>query len=159
MKKAKNNSIKNIIIGDLEIGEADSRTEINKKGKNYYYYDGLELYDKIKNNKSIYLISGRKGSGKSALVSKFHEYSLDNKVLSRFIENNSLLSKMLSEVRLENISNKTLLICFYKYMILIEISLMILDEIRGVKFLKYFFSFSYKMYVFTKHIEKIKTYS
>ena len=156
MKKTKNKSIKSIIIGDLEIGEADSRTEINKKGKNYYYYDGLKMYDKIKNNNSIYLISGRKGSGKSALVSKFHEYCLEKNILSKFIENNSLLSKMLSEVKLENISNTQLLICFYKYMILIEISKMILDELKGMKLLIYFFQSIKKLIFLPKMLKRLK---
>lgn len=79
--------IKNIKLADIELGNADGEKESSNKNFQGYFYDRHSDYTLLKDNYDKFIVTGKKGSGKTYLV----KY-LENQVKKQ-VKNQTALSK------------------------------------------------------------------
>lgn len=69
--QAKNVQIKNVQLKDIYVGTANGLNEAKNENFISYFYTGNNKYKEFLNNKNKFIISGRKGTGKTILAKYF----------------------------------------------------------------------------------------
>lgn len=118
--------LKELKLSDIELGSADGEKESSNKNFNDYFYERHSDYSQIKNNYEKFMVTGKKGAGKTYLV----------KYLENKVQKESLLSKTIKwkDINLNTLvefgkqSEESKCESFYRYIILIEIARLILGN-------------------------------
>jgi hypothetical protein len=117
--------LNDVLLRDIDLGSIDGDYESKNIHFKDYFYNRHTDYELIKNQKNKFLITGRKGSGKTYL-SKYLAFSLKNDgYLTKTIKWNDINLNTL--VELGNISDSSESGNFYRFIIFIEISRLILS--------------------------------
>lgn len=142
-----------IMLKDIFIGKADGLAEAKRADFTTLFYNGNKNYNLLKDDESKFLISGRKGTGKTILAKYYEAEMRKSGSLVRFVNGNDILLRHIKEIGTSELNDKYVA-SFIKYTILYEISTLILDNKRSV--LKQYDLFS-RWYInkIIKRLEKI----
>lgn len=120
-----------ITLDDIFIGKADGLAEAKRSDFTTLFYNGNKNYNLLKEDKSKFIISGRKGTGKTILAKYYEKEMAKEGSLVKFVNGNDLLFRHVKELGTENISDKCIA-SFIKYTILFEMSTLIIDNKKEV---------------------------
>ncbi|RGG51532.1 P-loop ATPase, Sll1717 family [Roseburia sp. AF20-18LB] len=120
-----------ITLDDIFIGKADGLAEAKRSDFTTLFYNGNKNYNLLKEDKSKFIISGRKGTGKTILAKYYEKEMVKEGSLVKFVNGNDLLFRHVKELGTENISDKCIA-SFIKYTILFEMSTLIIDNKKEV---------------------------
>ena len=113
-------SLKGITIGELDLGSADGAREAKNEKFSKLFYEKQSDYKLIRHNPDKFLITGKKGSGKTYLA-KYLQYKVQKEgALSHTITWDDINLNRLIEFEESNNEDDNEL--FYKYVIYIEIA-------------------------------------
>ena len=126
--------MESIALDDIFIGKADGLTEAKRSDFVTLFYNGNKNYNLLKEDKSKFIISGRKGTGKTILAKYYEKEMLKDGGFVKFVNGNDILFRHVREIGPDDINDKYIA-SFIKYIILFEISTLILDH-RGEIILK-----------------------
>ncbi len=99
--RTKDNKIKSIKLNEIFVGKADGLKEAQEKNFENLFYKDNDIYGELENKKSRFIISGKKGTGKTILA-KYFELEQNKKghptrlltdrdvILRQFIENGKI---------------------------------------------------------------------
>lgn len=151
MENAIASNINNIKISEIFVGKADGLKEAQEKNFNELFYKGNDIYQELCESKSKFIISGKKGTGKTILAKyfEFEQNQLGNPtklltdrdvILRQFVET--------GKIDLED-SQREL---FIEFTILTELGKLILENSRLLYKPSYFFHW----YKIKKHLNHIR---
>lgn len=117
----------NIKLGDIFIGKADGSDESQLDDFSNLFYRGNNKYDELAKSTNKFIITGRKGTGKTILA-KYHEAEQIKKgYFAKTITKDDVILKRLIEVGNNNLSREQQKL-FIKYAVLTEIGQLIVQN-------------------------------
>ncbi|ATV65635.1 hypothetical protein CTM86_03020 [Fusobacterium pseudoperiodonticum] len=146
--------MKNIKLKDLFLGNIDGIKESEEKGFENYFYTGNNYYNKLKKNEKKFIISGKKGTGKTILAKYFELQENKEGKISKLLTERDPILKILIEIKTIDINpeERDLLT---EYIIILEIA-NIINENRRKLFLNFFTLFNlFKILKALKYINSI----
>lgn len=120
-----------IKLKDIFIGKADGLAEAKRSDFMTLFYNGNKNYNLLKDDKSKFIISGRKGTGKTILAKYYEKEMIKNGGFVRFVNGNDILFRHVKELGPDDINDKYVA-SFIKYIILFEISALIIDKKKEI---------------------------
>ena len=113
--------MKNIKLKDLFLGNIDGIKESEEKGFENYFYTGNNYYNKLKKNEKKFIISGKKGTGKTILAKYFELQENKEGKISKLLTERDPILKILIEIKTIDINpeERDLLT---EYIIILEIA-------------------------------------
>ena len=120
-----------ITLDNIFVGKADGLAEAKRSDFTTLFYNGNKNYNLLKEDKSKFIISGRKGTGKTILAKYYEKEMVKEGSLVKFVNGNDLLFRHVKELGIEKISDKCIA-SFIKYTILFEMSTLIIDNKKEV---------------------------
>lgn len=113
-----------VLIADLDFGKADGKKESRKMNFESLFYDGDGYYQRLCED-DVYLVIGRKGTGKSLLTRYFKKVKEKTSFnYCEIIETNKFMRKKLKTFNYEEIQNQEMT-TFWRYVFLTEFGRMI----------------------------------
>lgn len=131
-------------LADITLGNADGKKESKIESYQSMFYEDEITYGKLIKDKSIFIISGRKGVGKTLLSRYFMDESKkNNKSLCKTISLKDIELTYLKEIGTESLKNEEYS-QYLKFCILLEVAKLLVNEkkLAELKFkakIKYFY--------------------
>lgn len=114
-------------LNDLFVGNADGDIESKKELFRDMFYKENKKYDEINNNWYKFIISGPKGSGKTILGQYIKKVYEDDGIQCKILKSDSIALSKLINIGKDSL-DKSEIILFYKWFILVEISKIVLEK-------------------------------
>lgn len=118
-------------LGDITLGCADGENEAKEDWFMDLFYDGNGKVEEIQNNRSKFIISGRKGTGKTILAKYIERQCQKEKILTAVFNKESFSMQYIIEKGTECVSDIELS-HFLKYSILIQIAGLLIKEKKKI---------------------------
>lgn len=134
----KNND--NIKLSDIYIGCSDGELEANENNFLNLFYNGNHKYKTIISNKSKFIISGRKGSGKTILSKYIEKKELENKKLCKIFKMGDFNMRCLIDLDLRDLYPKELS-HFWHWTILIGLTELLLKNPPKIYEIKKYYNY------------------
>lgn len=126
--------IDTITLSEIFVGKADGLMESEYANFHTMFYKGNNKYEKLVNNDEKFIISGRKGTGKTILAKYFEMQQNDQGIVTKTITNRDINLKLFSEKNGDNLEKKEIEL-FAQYTILSELASLIVEHKK--KFYKF----------------------
>lgn len=120
-----------IKLSDIFIGKADGLAEAKRRDFTALFYNGNKNYNLLKDDESKFIISGRKGTGKTILAKYYEKEMQKEECLVKFVNGNDILLRHIKEVGAEELDDRYIP-SFIKYIILSEIATMLIDNKKKI---------------------------
>lgn len=120
-----------ITLNDIFIGKADGLAEAKRSDFTTIFYNGNKNYNLLKDDKSKFIISGRKGTGKTILAKYYEKEMIKEGGFVKFVNGNDILFRHVKELGPDDINDKYVA-SFIKYIVLFEISALIIDKKKEI---------------------------
>lgn len=118
-----------IYLKDILVGKANGLEEANDKAFADLFYTGNKKYQELADNADKFIISGRKGTGKTILA-KYYENEVNKKgILTKLITTREVVLKQFLEKGGEELEKKEIEL-FVEYVILTEFSKLVIENKR-----------------------------
>ena len=114
--------LKNLFVGNAD-GDIESKKELFKD----MFYKENKKYDEINNNWYKFIISGPKGSGKTILGQYIKKVYEDDGIQCKILKSDSIALSKLINIGKDSL-DRSEIILFYKWFILVEISKIVLAK-------------------------------
>ena len=118
---------KEITLKDLYLGRADGSQEAEEYNFENFFYRGNNKYDLLNDDSSKFIISGRKGTGKTILAKYFEKEKNKEGIPTRILNKRELVLKMYLEKGRHELDRKETEL-FIEYSLLCEMANILLDE-------------------------------
>ncbi|MHA3065819.1 P-loop ATPase, Sll1717 family [Lacticaseibacillus saniviri] len=119
-------------VGKFEFGKIDGKKEARSPIFESIFYNGDGYFDDLTNDTNKYIIYGRKGTGKTLLVQYFlKQKSKEKNVFSRMVPPTSFSERKLAQFDYAGLKPEETEV-FWKFVILKELSSIVLENERGV---------------------------
>lgn len=133
----------NFKLSDIDIGNADGERESDNENFYDFFYNRHGNYESLKNDRNKFIVTGKKGSGKTYLVKYLEKKVINDGILAKTIKWNDINRDTLVELGKQTDEPENAI--FYEYIIYIEIARLLLSIpkkqilkkiIHPIKFLK-----------------------
>lgn len=114
-------------LRDIFIGKADGLTEAKRKDFTNLFYNGNNAYTQLVEDDAKFMISGRKGTGKTILAKYYEQEVKNDGGITRFVNGNDVLLSHIKEIGNDDLEDKKVA-SFIKYTVLYEISVLIIEN-------------------------------
>lgn len=119
--------MENVTLEEIFIGKADGMQESKRKDFIELFYEGNNSYYELANDESKFIISGRKGTGKTILA-KYYEKRVEKAGgVTNTINGNDLLLSHIKEIGDDDVKDVQIA-AFAKYTLLLELAKIIVDK-------------------------------
>ena len=123
----------NIILSDIFIGNPDGLSEARNKKFDTLFYNKNNKYQLLQSDPSKFIITGRKGTGKTLLGKYYEKRQNEENVFSKYIDKDDVLFMQLQSIGNGNIPQNERA-AFSQYAILSQMGKILLDN--QIKILK-----------------------
>nr|DAO94620.1 MAG TPA: adenylate kinase [Caudoviricetes sp.] len=144
---------KEITLKDIYLGRADGSQEAEDKNFENLFYKGNKKYDLLNENHDKFIISGRKGTGKTILAKYFEKEKNKEGIPTKILNKRELILKLYLEKGKYALDRQETEL-FIEYTLLCEMSKLLLENKRKFFQLKNVFK-SWKIYKNLKKLEDL----
>lgn len=116
-----------IRLKDIFIGKSDGLSESARDDFEKLFYKGNNSYTSLVTDESKFIISGRKGTGKTILAKYYEKEQINKGMIASFSNANDVLLSQLIEIEGENLDNYKIS-AFVKYVIYYELAKLIIEN-------------------------------
>ena len=149
MNTAQNTIPVSIRLKDIYVGNADGLKESTDKRFENIFYTGNNKYSQLVNNKNIFIISGKKGTGKTILAKYFeHECKKNNCPTTMLTDEDLVLRELIEKGNTETHKKERQFLI--KYTIYLEFAKLIYDNLKKIPLFK-------RMFKYRKDIKYLKS--
>lgn len=120
---------KDITLNDIYFGRADGSQEAEDKNFENLFYNGNKKYDLLNDNPDKYIISGRKGTGKTILAKYFEKEKNKEGIPTKILNKRELVLNLYLEKGKYALDRQEQEL-FIEYTLLCEMSKLILENKR-----------------------------
>lgn len=118
-------------LKEIFIGKADGLAEAKRKDFMDLFYNGNNAYTQLVDDDAKFIISGRKGTGKTILAKYYEKEVKVNKGIAKFVNGNDVLFSHIKEIGNDEIEEKKIA-SFIKYTILYEIAVLMIENKKEI---------------------------
>lgn len=114
-------------LKDIFVGDPDGLAEAQKDNFNDFFYKKNRKYEELEKNSNKFIVTGRKGTGKT-LLAKYYELQINNEGgIGKYIDKDQVLFRQLQSIGNGDIPQRERAV-FITYAILKEVSNLLCDQ-------------------------------